>query len=351
MKISFVAYNSNDASPVLRALWPSMWINKFTDHSASFITQRQLQLPDSWTQFINTDVVVLHKQGKQQIAIAEKLKKVSPRTAIVFDTDDRDELVWDYFLCDHWFLNSWENWDRLVSLADGVTCASIPLCQHFRDQGYKAVTIENGFDLTLSTMSGREHDYWSGDNPEGRFAKVVYAGGSNHYRELGWLIQSGIFERVCNELPVDFYIYGIGQQPGTAKRTFKRGTVTQARGASIDTYIQLLMHDAQFLLAPLLNHPFNDYRSTVKLVEAGVARKTIIASDNQTYGSYIGRENVTLLPEDADAWVDAITRHVNDPELCRVKGEKNRAIVEEHYDAQILTKQRIDFYQQLLDKK
>jgi len=335
----------------MRGVWPSSWINKFTDHSATFYSQKELTLPDSWAQFINSDVVVFHKQGRVQVEIARKLRKARPDIVLVFDTDDHDRLVWDYFLVDHWFLDSWRRWDELVAMCDGVTCASVPLTRMMRDEGHMAATIENGFDLTLSSMAGRTHEYWHEDDPEKRYTKIVYGGGSNHYRELGWLIQSGVLERVCTDYPVDFYIYGIGHQPGTAKRTFKRGTVTQARGTSVDTYIQMLYHDASFLIAPLLAHPFNDYRSTLKLVEAGVARKTIIASDNATYSEYLGRENVTLVPEDADAWCDAIIRHIESPEMCKERGERNRATVEKHYDAQVLTEKRIAFYQQLMDKK
>lgn len=351
MKIAFIGYNQTDASITLRAAWPADWLNKFTDHSAAFYSQKDVALPDSWAQFINTDVVVFHKQGRIQVEIAKKLRKARKDIVLVFDTDDNDPLVWDYYVIDHWFLDSWRRWDELVALCDGVTCASVPLMRMMREKGHRAVCIENGFDLTLSTMAGRTHDYWTANNPEGRAYKVVYGGGNNHYRELGWLIESGIFNRVCDEYPVDFHIYGIGQQPGTARRTFKRGTVTQARGVNIYNYIEQLYHDADLLIAPLLAHPFNDYRSTVKLVEAGVARKTILASDNATYREYKGVENVTLLPEDADAWCDAIVRHIENDDMRRERGERNRAVVEKHYDAQVLTEQRIRFYEQLLSKR
>lgn len=350
MKIAFIGYNASDASCIFRSVWPSEWVNKFTDHSASFYTLRQLSLPDSWLQFVNTDVVVFHKQSSEFVEFARKLAKTFPHIALVFDMDDRDPLVWDYFKIDHWFLDSFRYFDQMADIADGMTCASAPLCGYYRDNGYIATTIENGFDLTLSSMSGKTHDYWSSRNPEDRYAKVVYAGGSNHYPELAWLIDN-VFETVCNDYNVDFHVYGISRTGGTARRKFRRGSVTKAAGTSIVTYIQTQMHDAQFLIAPLLAHPFNDYRSTVKCVEAGVARKTIIASDNRTYSSYIGRDSITLVPDDREAWIDAIVRHVNDPDLCRERGEHNRACVEKHYDAQVLTAQRIAFYQQLLDKK
>ena len=159
-------------------------------------------------------------------------------------------------------------------------------------------------------------------------------------------------ERIADEYNVDFYLYGMFKSRASGlQRKRKRGSIRGESGASIDKYIELLFDNAAFTLAPLLAHPFNDFRSPIKMIEAGVANKTVLASDVPAYQCYQGRENITLLPEDGDAWYEAIREHVLNPEMCAEKGRRNRAVVEEQFNAQLLTEKRIQFYTTLLKAK
>lgn len=353
MKIAFISLTATDASPVVRAKWPCAWVNKFTAHSAFLLTQRDIHTEDAWTQFRTCDVVVFHKQGKEQVRVAEKLRKMYPHITLVFDSDDFDPLVWDYYRIEHYMLHSFEHWDRMLELCDGFTLASKTLADKFTEYGKPIAHIDNGYDLTLSANTGRTHDYYSARNPDLAFQKVVYAGGDNHYPELGKLLDWGVMERIADEYNVDFKLYGMFKSARSGQLVVrrKRGGIYGDGGASIDKYIELLFHDSAFNLAPLIEHPFNTYRSPIKCIEAGVAQKTIICSDVPAYQAYAGQDCITRVPNDGDAWYEAIKWHVEHQEETAERGRMNRKIVEQYHDAQYLTEKRIAFYEQLMSMK
>ena len=348
MKIAFVALNASSASPVYRAKLAAQWVNKFTEHSAFLVTASELNCSEPFAIFRNCDVVVFHKHGEPISKLLRKIKKHYPHIKLVYDTDDYDPDVWDYYFVEHFFYDSFKQFAEAITECDGVTVASNPLGEKIREKyGVDTCTIENGFDLSLSQHAGRSVDYFTADQPQDNFVKVAYGGGTNHYRELSWLLKSGILQELIDNYRVDFYFYGILQSQRDFVIRGKIGSLFAKRGASMNWFMKNFYSDAQFLIAPLLNCSFNDCRSTIKLIEAGVMHKTIIASDVKVYKEYHNQDAVSIIQNDPKVWHDTILEHIKNPEICVQRGKENRATVEQYNDAQRLTNQRINYYQTL----
>jgi glycosyltransferase involved in cell wall biosynthesis len=117
----------------------------------------------------------------------------------------------------------------------------------------------------------------------------------------------------------------------------------------IEWYIHNLYYDATALFAPLVQDNFNGYRSTLKLVEAGVAGKTIVASRVESYEEYEGRSGVVLVDNRKEQWYNAFRAIIDHPEHRQHLAAINHQTVKREYDAKVLTDKRIQYYTEVFN--
>jgi glycosyltransferase involved in cell wall biosynthesis len=343
MKIAYVSANADDGTGIMRVGWPVDWINKFTDHSAFFVSGRNVDKKDSFTLFRKCDVAVFHKATPTVVRLAQKIHDNYPSVKIVFDCDDYDPLVFDTYYPIYYMSGAADAFEEMVAFSDGVTTASDALTLKIDEQTTApVVTINNAFDLSASGMSGMQREYFMGSQ------KATWGGGINHYREFDMLLRWDVLGELADKYPIDFYIYGVNQTATSHDVKRAKGGLHSRKGEPIHSYVDVAYSDASFLFAPLINHPFNTYRSPLKCIEAGVARKAIICSDVQPYRDFLGEQFLYLVPETKEAWKEAFETYIENPELCRQTGERLREVVEEHYEAQVVTRKRIEFYEEIL---
>jgi processive 1,2-diacylglycerol beta-glucosyltransferase len=326
MQIAFFITNDKDGSCVMRGLWPALWINRYTKHHASTYT---LKMFDSYNMdhvVHKYDVLIFHKQHPEFIALAEYAKSYGK--IVVYDADDYDGELYGSHYVEHFFLDLKVKPEDLFPFADGYTLGSGSLLKYF-----DGAVIPNGFDLPPIV----KRPYFDG------FTKVSWGGGTNHFRDIEMLLKLGVLQELCNTLPVDFHFYGMGTI--NSERKFNVGSIFTGKASQITQYIHNLYGDASFTIAPLIQDEFNNNRSTLKLVEAGFAQCTCIASDVETYRDYQG--DVTLVNNTPDEWYDALHYAITNPEETKQRGVNNSIHAEQFYNAKTLTEKRITYFEEL----
>jgi hypothetical protein len=341
MNILFVTDDILHGSSIMRAVWPSLWINKFTEHSSWCLDRHQAGSSAHDALLRKADVVVCHKANPSQRRIAElALKRGKP---VVYDTDDLDSEVFDAHYVDYFLHDSFRNHEWMMQAAAAVTVASPAL----RDVLHGTM-IENGFDLTLPQFSQSPQPYF--ESSDGHWTKMAWGGSSSHARDFAMFYRLGVIDAAMERHRMDVHVYGISRSTG--QRHIGNGWLRHhpLHPLGIEWYIADYFQDASFLFAPLVSDRFNDYRSTLKLVEAGVAGKTIIATKTESYAQYLGRDNVVLVENTKEAWLAAIDSLASSPDVARDMGEANRETVKQHYSAKVLTAQRIKLFERIINE-
>ena len=107
-------------------------------------------------------------------------------------------------------------------------------------------------------------------------------------------------------------------------------------------------------LAPLTHHTFNEVKSELKIIEAGMKKKVLIAQDYSVYKQLLVNGETGLLisnPMNEKGWYAQIKKVIEDKELREKLATNLHNFVKDRYDLANLTQERIDVYYDMLDKK
>lgn len=106
-------------------------------------------------------------------------------------------------------------------------------------------------------------------------------------------------------------------------------------------------------LAPLENNTFNEVKSELKIIEAGMRRKAIIAQDYSIYKKLLTNgENGILVPLNRPRdWYEAIKKLIKEPGLAQQMGDNLHEFVKDKYSLEAVTLQRVELYRKLYKEK
>ena len=351
MHIVFLSERYGHASCEVRTLVPAMWINKYTDHTASAFDKLTWAQHGFWETVKNADVIIVHTPFMQFAEQLEAIKKRAPEKILLFDMDDWYFDQFEQFHNGGWLLNRNEAVNRLVEVCDGITIAGKGLYKRWKDMTDTPIAyIDNGFDLSLPYNNFEKVPYAH------CATKVVWGGGGSHGRELEMFIKFGVLEGLYEHLEFDMFFHPLATGL-VGERPFRGGMVQSGPPKSVDRYIYELYRDASFSVAPLVTDTLeyntgtiipdqlNHCRSGLKLIEAGVARMPCVASNTDSYMAYEG--GVTIVENKPQEWFNAMATYIQDVDKREADGAENRSIVEQYYDAPLLTQKRIDFINEL----
>jgi glycosyltransferase involved in cell wall biosynthesis len=97
---------------------------------------------------------------------------------------------------------------------------------------------------------------------------------------------------------------------------------------------------------------FNLVKSELKIVEAGMKKKCIIAQDFGIYHELIkDGVNGILVKDNKDGWYKAMKKVIQDKEYRETLANNLHEWVKKTYEMEIVTAQRIQFYKDLVDSK
>ena len=87
--------------------------------------------------------------------------------------------------------------------------------------------------------------------------------------------------------------------------------------------------DLDLAIAPLENHPFNEAKSNLRLLEYGILGWPVICTDIFPYRT--DNPPVTRLPNDPARWISSIREKIADPQALAYEGDALREWVKQHY--------------------
>jgi glycosyltransferase involved in cell wall biosynthesis len=99
-------------------------------------------------------------------------------------------------------------------------------------------------------------------------------------------------------------------------------------------------------------HIFNEVKSELKIIEAGMKKKALIAQDFGIYKQLLkNNETGILVSDNKKGWFKAIRELVLNPELRNKLANNLHEFVKDKYELKNVTKERVDFYKQIITYK
>jgi glycosyltransferase involved in cell wall biosynthesis len=100
------------------------------------------------------------------------------------------------------------------------------------------------------------------------------------------------------------------------------------------------------------NHYFNEVKSELKIIEAGMKKKALIAQNFGAYKSLIENGKTGILVDDnKDGWYKAMKKVIQDPDYRNELANNLHEFVKDRYELKNVTANRAEFYKNVLVKK
>lgn len=97
---------------------------------------------------------------------------------------------------------------------------------------------------------------------------------------------------------------------------------------------------------------FNEVKSELKIIEAGMKKKALIAQDFGIYKQLIKNgETGILVSDNKDGWYKAMRKVIQEPEYREMLAENLHNYVKDKYELKNATAERAEHYKQILEKK
>jgi len=95
-------------------------------------------------------------------------------------------------------------------------------------------------------------------------------------------------------------------------------------------------------------HYFNEVKSELKIIEAGMKKKVLIAQDFGIYSKILKNgENGLLVSDNKDGWYKAMRKVIQDKDYRDMLANNLHEYVKDRYELKNVTAQRADFYKQI----
>lgn len=296
------------------------------------------QLEEMTNEKLHSYKVVVFNRIPVNIEVAGLKKLQEKGLKLAIDMDDYWYLYKEHLIYEGWIKNNFsQRLEELMRISDVVTCTTkrladkiIPFNQNVHILP-NALPFESGQFNSVKTSSDK--------------VRFGFVGSSSHLHDLRTIVP--VFQHFSQ---LDFTMCGYVTNPvwdkmeavcsnnGTNKN-YKR--VDQRM---LDSYMDGYT-DLDCCIAPLTNVDFNQYKSNLKILEAGVKKCAIICSANPCYTDTVPDELVTFCKSIKD-WKLAIKKH-QDIEYTQAKGLALHDWVKANYDLKEVNKSRFKLYETL----
>lgn len=124
----------------------------------------------------------------------------------------------------------------------------------------------------------------------------------------------------------------------------------------VDTFTEQIRHhkpDGSFKIQEIKRrHVFNEVKSELKIIEAGMKKKVLIAQDFGIYSELI-EDGVTglLVKNDRKDWYKHMKRVIQDPDYREELANNLHNFVKDKYNIDNVTADRVQFYRDLMESK
>ncbi len=351
MLISLINYPPNGCS-YHRQLAPngvlaSKGIEVFQTNNLNAIDQKS-----SWEKWKVIQFNANDPQNQVNIARLKGLK-------VWFDLDD----TW-YLESQHPFFNQWKRTNRaritekLIGEADVVTCANERLCELALKFNSNVNFLPN-FLSNLEPQFQYKHHELLPDSP------VVFGwvGAKQHLGDTR-LLASSLDKLYCDRSLFNKYrvLYGgnvinhEGEVDPESERIgyYLKGNNSKYSGAHFGlmnatdhTRYAFMYQNIDVALAPLEDTNYNQYKSELKIIEAGYFGIPVIASDVYPYNTVIKHGVNGFLVKKEKDWLKYIKHFINNPQDIKVMGDNLKEYIDRRFNAEEITNKRIKILESL----
>jgi len=99
-------------------------------------------------------------------------------------------------------------------------------------------------------------------------------------------------------------------------------------------------------------HMFNEVKSELKIIEAGMKKKALIAQNFGIYKQLLkDGENGILISDNKKGWFRAMKELIVNPDLREKLANNLHEFVKDKYELKNVTKERVDFYKKIIQEK
>lgn len=218
-----------------------------------------------------------------------------------------------------------------LAACDGVLSSTQSLANdmaaHLGHPTAGVAVVENGIDAGMwSIARGIDHDLATGKIPRGVEGQVVigYGSGSRaHDADLS-LAAPALARVLAEQAHVQLRLFGPVAPPPELARFHDR--IERVPILPQGEYLWEFAH-ADIALAPLLDVPFNHFKSQVKYAEAGLIRLPLVASPT-VYANYIDHGRTGFIASTEAEWYEVLSTLVADAALRDSVGAAAREDIE-----------------------
>ncbi|NWO11372.1 glycosyltransferase [Chromohalobacter salexigens] len=225
-------------------------------------------------------------------------------------------------------------YNEMLRLSDHAIASTPTLEQHMRPfQDGNVFIVENGLDDALCELSTEEHGF-----PKTEKVIIGYGSGTRTHDADFAEVTDALVSVFTENANVELAIFGHLNLPDSLA-PFKSRIRRVPFINSSDYYQALRQFDIN--LAPLEPGVFNDSKSNIKYLEASVFGIPSIASPRETFSDIICHGKNGLLAETTQAWYEALTFLVENPQQRQYIGQESRKTVLSRYTLPSLAQRQL----------
>jgi O-antigen biosynthesis protein len=222
---------------------------------------------------------------------------------------------------------------ELLAVASMTTVSTEPLLELYQARTDNAVLVPNRLDPRHWSVAVDPTVEIPEALREPRTGpRILYMGSPTHQEDLDMVLPA--FERLRAEFGATLYIIGV-IRGGDAPEGVVPLKPPNARYDQFIGWFRAVAPHFDVAIAPLTDASFNRAKSALKFMEYAAAGVPVVASRVIPYDGMV-RDGVDglLADADADAWVDAITSLVQEPDLRRQLSEAAKLRAREEFICQ-----------------
>lgn len=268
---------------------------------------------------------------------------------IIVDIDDYFELPTQHYLSKIW--NGKEIVKCIVN-ADAVTVTTVRLADKIKQYNKNIHVIPNAIPFSWQQFNSAKNE-----SEQIRFASI---GGASHLMDISLLKYP--IQKIASEASnkATFFLCGYDNTNEPTRNLWNKiegqftgGGLLKKMNSNIPLYVrkktlplnQYMTHydDCDVLLTPLEANNFNQYKSNLKIIEAGCKHSAIITSNYPPYSDEA--TDLFKMCSNAKDWYSAIKYYLNNRQAAIDDGLKLGEYVRQHYDLAKINEIRKQLYE------
>jgi glycosyltransferase involved in cell wall biosynthesis len=278
----------------------------------------------------------------------EMIPKVIGKKVVIEIDDLLDKVHMDNIAYKVFYPNSpaCKNFFECLSLADAVHCSTPEIAQAYKLKNKNIHVFYNSIDFDDPVYKQKPKRETEG-YPEGQ-VNIMWAGSSSHWDSMK-LIRGIIEPVILRNDKAHLVICGNKQFYDIFNLPEDRKTYIQ--GVEDVNKFPIISSHGDIFLNPVVPSPFNEGKSELKILEAGIWSIPSVSSPVAPYTRFnelSGGANLIAKKNRPDSWQKQLQKLIEDEDLRKELGQKTYNTIKEHYNLDNINKQRIDFWHDLL---